>query len=244
MPYCPKCGVQVEEQRSMCPLCSFPIPNVEETGKNDIQREGHLLNRYRIKQAENRRRWKEARIFVYMGITFSLMVLSIIFGILDYNFSGMLSWSKYVITSNLAVVFLLFFLLRFIQSFLPNFLGLGITSGGFLYILDSLDGTVGWFWDLGLVICINTMIWLFILRIIIRRTRRRGLNIPAYSLAAIALACISLEMIRDLYQGVNLHLTWSIPVITTLVPLAGSLLFLHILISPRIRERFIRKFHL
>lgn len=244
MPYCPKCGVQVENQRSTCPLCSFPIPNVEEPKKNVTEREGYLLNRYRLKQAENRRRWKEARVFVYMGITFSLVVLSLIFGILDYHFSGILSWSKYVISSNLAVVILLFFLLKIIPGFLPNFLGLGITTGSFLYILDSLNGTIGWFWDLGLVICINTMIWLFILRMLIRHTHRRGLNIPAYSLIAGTLACISLELIRDLYQGADLHLTWSIPVVTTLVPLAGILLFLHLLISPRIREKFMRKFHL
>jgi len=244
MPYCPKCGVQVETQRSMCPLCSFPIPNVDETGKNDMQREGYLLNRYRIKQAENKRRWKEARIFVYMGIAVSLMVLSLIFGILDYHFFGELSWSKYVISSNLAVVVFLFFILRFIPGFIPNLLGLGIATGGFLYIIDSLNGTIEWFWNLGLVICINTMVWLFILRLMIRHTRRRGLNIPAYSLFAGAMACTSLELIRDLYYGVNLHLTWSIPVITTMVPLAGVLLFLHILISPSIRKKFIRKFHL
>lgn len=244
MPYCPKCGVQVEKERSSCPLCSFPIPNVEGPEETPIQREKHLLNRYRIKQAENRRRWKEARIFVYMGIAFSLMVLSLIFGIQDYYFSGVLGWSRYVIVSNLALVVFLFFLLRLIPGFLTNFIGLGITTGGFLYVLDSLNGKINWFWNLGLVICINTMIWLFILRLIIRHTRRRGLNIPAYSLAAGAMACISLELIRDLYQGVSLHLTWSIPVITTLIPLSGILLFLHLLISPGIRENFKRKFHL
>ena len=104
MPYCPKCGVQVKKNRPSCPLCSFPIPNVEEPEENSIQREKHLLNRYRIKQAENRRRWKEARVFVYMGIAFSLIVLSLIFGIQDYYFSGALGWSQYVIVSNLAVI--------------------------------------------------------------------------------------------------------------------------------------------
>lgn len=244
MPYCPKCGVQVETRHTNCPLCSFPIPNIEESEENAIKRDQHLLNRYKIKQADNRKRWKEARVFVYMGIAFSLVVLSVIFGIQDYYFSGALGWSQYVIASNLAVVVFLFFLLRFIPGFLPNFIGLGITTGGFLYILDGIDGTIGWFWNLGLVICINTMIWLFILRLIIRHTHRRGLNIPAYTLGAGALASISLEIIRDLYHGVSLHLTWSIPVIITLVPLAGFLFFLHLLISPRIREKFMRKFHL
>jgi hypothetical protein len=236
MPYCPKCGVQVENQRQTCPLCSFPIPNVEESNKNHIVREKYLLNRYRLKQAENRKRWTEARVFVYIGVAFSLVILSISFGILDYHFSGMLSWSKYVITSNLAVVIFLFFLLKFIRGFLPNFLGLGITTGAFLYILDTLNGTIEWFWDLGLVISLNTMIWLYMLRLIVRHTRRRGLNIPAYSLIAGTLSCISLEIIRDLYQGVSLRLTWSVPVITTLIPLAGFLLFIHFLFSRGVQD--------
>lgn len=244
MSYCPKCGVQVENNRKTCPLCSFPIPNIEESKKNNIDREEYLLNRYRLKKAANRRRWKEARIFVYMGIAFSMIILSISFGIIDNYFSGILSWSPYVITSNLAVIVFLFFLLRFIPGFLFNFIGLGISTGIFLYILDNINGTIEWFWNLGLVICINTMIWLFILRLIVRHTRRRGLNIPAFSLIAAALACISLELIRDFYQGNGLHLTWSIPVISSIIPIAIGLLFLHLLISPRIREKIIRKFHL
>jgi len=244
MAYCPKCGVQVENQRQTCPLCSFPIPDIEEPKKNNVKREEYLLNRYRLKKAENRRRWKEARIFVYTGIAFSMIILSISFGIIDYYFSGILSWSPYVITSNLAVVVFLFFLLRFIPGFLFNFIGLGITTGIFLYILDNINGTIGWFWNLGLVICINTMIWLFILRLIIRHTRRRGLNVPAYSLIAGAMAAISLELIGDLYHSAELHLTWSIPIITATIPLAGILLFLHLLLSRGLQEKLKRKFHL
>ncbi len=244
MPYCPRCGVQVEADRKFCPLCSFPIPDVGESGEEPGKRDNYLLNRYRIKQAENKKRWKEARVFVYMGTTFSLIVLSLIFGIQDYYFSGELSWSRYAIISNLAVVTGIFFLFRFIPFFLFNFLGLGLTAGGFLYALDSFNGKINWFWDFGLVICLNTMVWSLVLRLILHHTRRRGLNIPAYSLFAAALACISLELIRDLYHGVNLHLIWSIPVITVIVPLGGLLFFLHLLISPRIRDKLIRKFHL
>jgi len=244
MPYCPKCGVQVENQRHACPLCSFPIPNVEEPNKNNIEREGYLLNRYLIKQAENRKRWKESKFFVYAGISISLIALSFIFGIQDYYFSGNLSWSRYAIIGNITSLISLFFLLRFIPFFIPNFLGLGFTTVGFLYLLDNLNGKIDWFWNLGLVICINTLIWSLILRHITLHSRRKGLNIPAYTLLAISLASLSLQIIGSLYKREPIHLTWSIPVITTLVPLAGILLFLHILISPRIREKFIRKFHL
>jgi Family of unknown function (DUF6320) len=244
MPYCPKCGVEVESNRPACPLCSFPIPFVDEPKKNPIEREQYLLNRYRLKQAENKKRWKEARIFVYSGISVSLILLSIIFGILDFYSSGKLGWSLYVITSNLAVVVFLFFLLRFIQGFLPNFLGLGFTAAGLLYILDNLNGKIDWFWDLGLVICINTLIWSLILRYIIRHSRRRGLNIPAYSLFATALASLSLQIIGNLYKGESIHLTWSIPVITLLVPIGGLFLFMHLLLSQGVREKLKRKFHL
>lgn len=244
MSYCPKCGIEVEYKRTKCPLCNMRIPEIEENTKSSETRENHLLNRYIIKQKENRRRWKEARYFVFTGISISLIILSFIFGIQDYYFSGNLSWSKYVILVNMTTLVSLFFLLKFIPFFIPNFLGLGITATGVLYFLDNINGTMDWFWNLGLVICINTLAWSLILRHIIRHTRRRGLNIPAYTLFAMALASLSLQVIGSLYNGETIRLTWSIPVITSLVPLGGLLLFIHLLLSRKIQDRVKRKFHL
>lgn len=244
MPYCPRCGVEVEYKRKKCPLCSMSIPEIQENIENTESREKHLLNRYLIKRRENRKRWREARYFVYTGISIALIVLSFIFGIQDYYFSGNLSWSKYVIIGNMTVLVSLFFLLRFIPFFIPNFLGLGFTTAGLLYILDSINGEIDWFWNLGLVICINTLFWSLILRHIIRHTRRRGLNIPAYTLFAAALASLSLQIIGNLYNGESINLTWSIPVITSLIPIGGLLLFIHMLLSKGLREKLKRKFHL
>lgn len=244
MPYCPKCGVQVEPHRQNCPLCLFPIPEVEEPEEDNRKRESYLQNRYRIKKAENRRRLREARIFVFIGTVISLLVVSLIIGIQDLYFSGDLTWSRYVITCNLAAVVSLFFFLQFIPTFLPNFLGLAVTAGGFLYLMDANDGQVEWFWDLGMAICANTMVWIYILRLVIRHSRRRGFNIPAYGLFAVALGCFSLELIHNFSLGEPLRLTWSLPVISALVPLGGLLLFLHFLLSPRIQEKIRRKLHL
>ena len=244
MPYCPRCGIEVESKRIRCPLCSMPIPEIEATKENTETRENILLNRYLLKQKENRKQWKEARAFVYTGISISLIILSFIFGIQDYYFSGNLSWSKYAIIGNMTTLISLFFLFRFIPYFIPNFLGLGFTTAGLLYILDNINGKVDWFWDLGLVICINTLVWSLLLRHIIRHSRRRGLNIPAYTLFATALASLSLQIIGNLYKGEPIQLTWSIPVISLLLPLGGLFLFIHLLLSQGIRENLIRKFHL
>jgi hypothetical protein len=244
MPYCPKCGVQVDNNRDKCPLCSMIIPKIEEAIEDTESREQHLLNRYLIKQKENRIRWREARFFVYTGIAISLIILSFIFGIQDYYFSGNLSWSKYVIIGNMTALISLFFILKFIPFFIPNFIGLGLTTAGLLYILDNMNGKLDWFWDLGLVICINTMVWSLILRHIIRHSHRRGLNIPAYTLFAVALASLSLQIIGNLYKGVPIHLTWSIPIISSLIPLGGLLLVIHLLLSRGIQDKLKRRFHL
>jgi len=244
MPYCPKCGIQVDYNRDRCPLCSTTIPKIEVPIEDSESREQHLLNRYLIKQKENRRRWREARFLVYAGISISLIVLSFIFGIQDYYFSGNLTWSKYAIIGNITTLISLFFLFRFIPFFIPNFLGLGFTAAGLLYVLDTINGKIDWFWDRGLVICMNTMLWSLILRHIIRRSHRRGLNIPAYTLFAIALANLSLQIIGNLYKGEPICLTWSIPIISTLIPLGGLLLSIHILLSRGIQDKLKRRFHL
>lgn len=244
MPYCPRCGVQVDVNRKNCPLCSFPIPEVKPLeDDSNYNREEHLQNLYRIKKEENRRRWREARVFVYAGISFSLLIVSLMFGIQDFYFSGDLSWSRYAILSNITVIILLFFILRFIPYFLPNFAGIWITTGIFLFSLDYLNGDITWFFDPGLIIYLNTMIWILLLRVIIRRSRR-GINIPAYIFIASGLGCLSLEIVHSFYTNIPINLSWSIPVATTSIPIGIILLFLHFLLSPKFRDIISRKFHL
>ena len=158
--------------------------------------------------------------------------------------SGELSWSRYAIICNLTAIVSLFFLMGFIPVFLVNFLCMVMISAGFLYLIDYNNGEITWFWDLGIVICINTMIWSLILRRVIRHSRRRGLNIVSYFLFAAALGCLSLEFISNLNRGILFQLTWSASVAAALIPAGGLMLFLHFLISSRIREKLKRKIHL
>ncbi len=244
MPYCPKCGVELDSQIKNCPLCSFPIPDTGSPDSESGSRYSFLLNRHNLKKAEQKKKWMEAKPFVFISLLLTLIVLSAVFGILDIHFFKGFTWSRYVIAINAAVVLIMFFLMRLIPSISFNFIGIGMTVMIFLYLIDSFSDNVNWFWTLGLIICFNTMFWTLILRKAILHSKRKGLNIVSYILFSISIACFSIDLFYNFAVSTLIKLSWSIPVISVAVPLAILFILLHLLLSPVVKEKLKRKFHI
>ncbi|MDC7126549.1 MAG: hypothetical protein PQJ46_13340 [Spirochaetales bacterium] len=243
MAYCPKCGVELDNNIRNCPLCSFPIPYIGDSESEELPRDSRLLNRYNMKQLERRRRFNDAKPFVFAGILIVLIIISITFGFIDFYFYGGLTWSRYVIAANLLTAVVLFFSSGIIQSFSICFLGISLTALGFLYSIDSFDGSISWFLSPGLIICFNVIIWTLILRRIIIHSRRRGLNIPAYWMFALSFACVSIDVIQNFSVNHVVNISWSFTVLITLMPLGIILILLNLIISPSGKKKVKKIFH-
>ncbi len=244
MPYCPRCGVELDSYIKQCPLCSFPIPDVGAPEQEQQSKDLFLLNRYNLNKAERRRRWLEAKPFIFTAVLFTLVFLSIVSGFLDLYFFNKFSWSRYVIAVNITAAAVLFFLMGIIRSFIFNLLGTSLAITGFLYLIDSFNNEITWFWNLGLIICFNFILWTLILRIIIIHSRRKGLNIASYSIFSVSFACLSIDLVNNLMIDQAVRLSWAVAVISALVPVGVLLLLLHVLLSPAVKNRLKRKFHI
>ncbi|SHK02639.1 DUF6320 domain-containing protein [Paramaledivibacter caminithermalis] len=236
MPYCSKCGVEVDYNIKKCPLCDFPIPPIEPEEKEE-DRFPSPQNSYPNKVKKRKRR---------AFIIISVILLTTIELMLFQNFSieGKLTWSKYSVVSIVASWIYLFFLFRFIPRFRISVIGISITTIIFLYILDILNGRLDWFILIGLPCTIMGALTTIIFAYLFKKSKRKGLNIVSYILMGLTLYCIVIEVFISLHIRHFVTLYWSIIVALALLPISILFLYLHYGLPEKYKIKLERKFHI
>ncbi|SHJ47579.1 DUF6320 domain-containing protein [Tepidibacter formicigenes] len=237
MPYCSKCGVEVDYNIRKCPLCDFSIPEIEEEEKKDTDRFPTPQNTYPRKVKKRKR-----KVFIII----SVILLSLLGVMIFQNIStlGRLTWSKYSTISIIASWIYLFFLFGFIPKFRVSLIGISINTIILLYFLDILDGKLEWFISIGLPCVFMCTVATIINAYLFKKTRKKGLNIVSYILLAIAFYCIGIEAFISLYTKEFVELYWSIIVSIILIPLSLLFLYLHYGLPEKYKTKLKRKFHI
>ncbi|MBI9108349.1 MAG: hypothetical protein JEZ04_16505 [Spirochaetales bacterium] len=235
MPYCPRCGVEVDYNITECPLCSFSIPEIPY--EVDIKKEEIELKNY----YEELKVFKQLRKKRGKAIAFIVIVLIVIFTgfnntMQDWYANGQLTFSPYVLSSLGMFIGILICLFGFIKNWKAIFLFLFCLTVPFLFSLDLYRGEITWFWTAGLPITISSFTLVFLPAIIIKNHRKGGLFASGVVLTAGALLSILVELILDLNSG-NIELTWSFQASIT----AGSLAFIFLLARKIIRQSSFKK---
>jgi hypothetical protein len=99
-------------------------------------------------------------------------------------------------------------------------------------------------WALGLAIPIAVLVESLTgaLVLAIGKSKRKGLNLIAYVLMAVAVLCIGLELFIDLFARGVVAFDWAPICVIALLPIAGFLLYLHYRVVKATNLR--RLFHL
>lgn len=237
MPYCCKCGVEVDFNITNCPLCDFSIPKIEPVEMIDS-------HRFPIPQNIHTKKVKKIKRNIFKIITvilLSIMGLAIFQNITEL---GKLTWGKYSTVSIIASLIYLFFLFGFIPDFKASVIGISINTIFLLYFLDVFNGKIEWFIILGLPSVFMGTISIIIFTILHKRTKKKGLNIVSYILISISLYCVVIESFISLYLNHFVHLYWSIIVSILLAPLAVLFLYLHYGLPEKYKVKLERKFHI
>jgi len=239
MPYCPKCGVEVDDIITECPLCKFPIPNVgREEIKESLQAKYPVANNIYL---EHKQKIKSQIFFVIIVILISaLVVLSVVEFV--YPVKG-------TITSYLFIVLLSLFIYSFLVFGFLNrgltILGMTLTTMVITFFLSKInDGN--WFKTYALPLIIVVYINVVAFDYIYRHSKKKNRfgYLPAFSLLICSSLCLGIESIISLNIYGVIHLTWSLIVSVTCILVAY---LLHIIInnlSDMSIERIKRKFHL
>ena len=235
MPYCPNCGIEVDFGITICPLCSFAIPEVPHDHEA-VDEKIELKNYYEELKKINKKRRKRAK-----GIAFIIILLiaagAVFNNIMqDWLVHGTLTFSRYVISGMGLFIVCLICVFGFIKSWRLNMLALFISSTAFLFSLDLYEGGIEWFLQLGLPasgLCFGI---LFLTLTAIKKANPGRLYSGSIILVSAAVITILLELIFDLYSGVYMP-GWSLKALVS----TGSLALLLVIGRALVNRDFFNK---
>ncbi|HAK45660.1 MAG TPA: hypothetical protein DCO79_07050 [Spirochaeta sp.] len=241
MPYCPKCGVEVDHGTECCPLCSFSIPEIP--FETDIKKEEIELKNYyeELKQLKDARKKKTRSVFFIIII---LIVIGTAFNnaMQDWMSNNELTFSPYVMSSLGLFIICLIVIFGFIRRMKFVFPLLFLSSSVFLFSLDIFSNGIEWFWTLGLPLTTLSYGIVFITAIIIRKKKPGKLYSGSIILGFAAVLLVLMDSIINLYYG-ELMLSWSLNALFPIGSLALLLILGKALISGKTFKKLKRYLH-
>jgi len=239
MAYCPKCGIRVEGDNRPCPLCSFPIPKV-----NEVNAEGEKVRKF--PKAANPYPAYTRRVLnrIFIFITLLVFVSVFLMFYIDYLLNDRFTWSRYSNLSVFAGWVYLFFFFGYVQSYYQVIIGIGLNTLVLLFGLDMFDGRLAWFMPLAFPIVTGVTVITAGYWGIIRALSVRGFNVIGSLFIALVILAMWINFFIQSYQSETNLWTWIIVTVLQLIPVLLIMLAVKYLIPERMKQRIMRKFHL
>lgn len=228
MPYCPDCGVELEQFERICPLCYSKA--VKE--KPIIIKNYPILEEIKILENKSDRRLR--RLFWDLfNLLCLLSIISLLIG--DFFINKEISGSKYALAS---IIFSWICISSFIIFFKKPYIAGGITivcSAVFLAILDYFDGKMGWFFIMGLPLLGVIAVLIILAGIIIKALKLRKLYILSLVLFGASIFCCTVNLFVSKFLYDKYLLDWSLVVLFVIIPLIIILIFIQRRLSDEFR---------
>jgi len=222
MAYCPKCGVEVENKK--CPLCSYVI-------KQDIHRVPFSHAVELDKKIVHFSSKEKKSIYNASTIFFAILISSICLTA-DNFFDKTITWAIYPIIV-VTTIALITGVSLYVKGVL-KILGILLLFLLMLFLLDIYIPVTNFFMMISLPISSITTIISFLVVYIIKKSKRKGANIPGYILLGITVLTLSIDMIIQNFIGGEFRITWSLITTVTLIPISLFLLYIHYIFSQRV----------
>lgn len=230
MPYCSKCGVEVDEAVETCPLCHAPIQHLDEGGRPVFKPyPDHIINP------------DEAPLSMHERMKLAIEVLTVFFGIalvviilVDLIINHGFTWSLYPAA---AIVYLWLCLSMPVFLFGKPWLVfsvLGPSTLLFVFLMDVFDGRITWYLGYGLPITILAVATVLVVAVLSGISKRKGLNVAAFILLGTAVLSMGIDVIVELNTTGRFHMSWSVIAAFVLIPVAVLFIYLHYRITKRV----------
>jgi len=239
MPYCPKCGVEVEYKIEKCPLCKFQIPDIEIEIEHEevLDRFPEVKNIYPKLAKEFKR-----NAFIILSVVTFANIFILLYN--NYMIVGNLTWSKYSSVVFLSMWINLIFIFRYVKSISMSIIGVTLNTLFLLAGLDFINGRMEWFVQLGLPAVIMLFVVILISYFMWIKSKNRGAHSAAFTLFLICAYSIGLEFFINMHLYDRVFLLWSISTSLILLPFGLLLLYIHYQLPTRIKEEIRKRFHI
>ena len=224
MPYCSKCGVEVDQGVENCPLCQLPINGIEKDilppkKYPDVPVEPPGKAPMTTEQ-------KRVRAWEIVGATLLIPFLIVVFTDLIVNET--VSWARFPMIALLLAWMLATFPLLFAKRPLIIITGEVLSVLIFLVLVDYLhDWVIDWFYKLALPNLAILILIASAVTILSTQAKRKGANIAAFILFGLGALNLGLDLIIISTLAGKITITWSLFVLVPCFIIGGFLLYLH-----------------
>lgn len=239
MPYCSKCGVEVNEGIEECPLCNLPIQYFPEDTEKKIRKKvypertdqqvnGRSYPDEEIEQPGKRtltKKEKKFKIWEIIGV--SLLIPFLIVTFTDLIISTSITWAKFPMITLLLVWLLCTFPLVFTKRPVVIIIGITFSLFGFLVLVDYFSNwKIDW---IQLALPIIALVLFLAVAVVVPSTyvKQKGMNIAAFILFAIGLLNLGLDLIIMSTIHGKITVTWSLFVLVPTFIIGGFLMYMH-----------------
>jgi uncharacterized protein DUF6320 len=219
MSICQHCGVELDNEKSTCPLCRRSIK-----GEDSILKEIQPLSDKKRKQVSYL--WL-MELFSFFSLTGFLIVLAV-----DLAYGTDLTWSRIPMA---AVFFTWIFSLILFHFLRKPYLMVALETINlmiFLWLIDFFTPKYSWFLSLALPLILVIGIIFLLIILWIRSFKLSTLSAISVGTFAIGLLLICLEIILNLFHA-KFFISWSIVVLACLLPVSCFFIYLQFRIKKK-----------
>lgn len=220
---CSNCGVELEPDMEICPLCKQPTTAGEADNK-EVSASGGKTSSV---ESPNNRMSRHQRKAVWELISIITIILIIATSLVNFIVNREVSWSEYPVAICLIII-------SYVSSFAflnaKRALQLAsafVASSILIVVVDRLTGGLNWALRLGVPILFFANLVFIGLMAVIRSVNQRGINLIAFTFMAAAILCLAIEATLDLYFENQIQLFWSLIVGACVLLVSTVLLFMH-----------------
>lgn len=214
---CNKCGVELDEGMSICPLCELPTGGHVEDNNLTYRVKTMDIDETKRKHLLKRVLWQVTSVLLLSGIVATLTI--------NISIQGSITWSIYPVGICLMIFCYASLIALGRTRILFQLLGGWLMSVIVLVVIKWYSDLT---WPLKLalpILCsVNAIGVTFIL--IVTNLKTRGLNVLAIALIAISVLCLAIEGIISNYFSNEIKLRWSVIVAACLLPVTAAVFFM------------------
>ena len=217
MTICKNCGVELDEQFKVCPLCGKDPHEEKNDSTGDQNTPRDIVEMHR---KENRKHlWELSGIILLSAICVCTVV--------DLIVGPGLKWSLFADTSCLAA-WIFISLLHFKKPGTSvRILAAMFTVILLLFLFSLFSSRTGWYFPLALPVILSAFLCLGIILLFREKMNFMGFNLLGVSFFAIAIFCVLTEATVDYHRAGEIRLHWSLITASSIIPLSAIFFFMH-----------------
>jgi len=218
MRICKECGVELDEDMALCPLCETPVVNAGMSKDVILQISKKEIPEVRKKNVLHLILWQITAVLLLSGIAATLII--------NLSIQGSITWSIYPISICLMIFSYTSLMVLWRTTIFFQVSAAWIIS---TLVLVMVHWSIETDWPVQLALPILSAVTVLglLINFILAHLKAKGLNVLAIVIVCIAVLCLVIEGVISFYLSKVVELQWSVIVAACLLPVTAAILFMY-----------------